>query len=131
MRLRIMAIVLLCAVGACSDRSPVPAVEQPRAVERIPVGQLPAIDVDAVLAHTKTLSSDEFEGPAPGTRGEALTVRCLVDQFKKIGLKPGNTDGTYVQKVPLVGITPAPAPLVFRKGAQQQTLKWKDEVVAC
>src|SRR5262249_47895194 len=51
-------------------------------------------------------------------------------KLKKLGLKPGNTDGSYVQKVPLVGITPAPAPLVFRKGAKQQTLKWKDDVVA-
>jgi Zn-dependent M28 family amino/carboxypeptidase len=45
-------------------------------------------------------------------------------------LKPGNTDGTYFQPVPLVGITPAPAPLVFLKGGQAQTLKWKDDVVA-
>src|SRR5207248_3648218 len=76
------------------------------------------------------LSSDEFEGRAPGTRGEELTVRYLVDQFKKIGLKPGNTDGTYIQKVPLVGITPAAAPLVFKKGSQRQTLAWKNDVVA-
>jgi Zn-dependent M28 family amino/carboxypeptidase len=76
------------------------------------------------------LSSDEFEGRAPGTRGEELSVNYLVDQFKKVGLKPGNTDGTYIQKVPLVGITPTPAPLVFKKGGQQQTLKWKDDVVA-
>jgi Zn-dependent M28 family amino/carboxypeptidase len=45
-------------------------------------------------------------------------------------LKPGNTDGTYVQKVPLVGITPTPAPLVFKKDGKEQTLKWKDDVVA-
>src|SRR6185503_2405658 len=31
---------------------------------------------------------------------------------------------------PLVGITPAPAPLVFQKGSQRRTLKWKDDVVA-
>src|SRR5262249_49909271 len=30
----------------------------------------------------------------------------------------------------LVGITPAPAPLTFRKGGRQQTLTWKDDVVA-
>src|SRR5215468_9654779 len=73
-----------------------------------PVGmaQLPEIDTAAVMTHTKVLSSDEFEGRAPGTKGEELTVNYLVDQFKKVGLKPGNTDGTYVQKVPLVGITP-------------------------
>src|SRR5580765_5846757 len=95
-----------------------------------PIGQLPAIDLNALLAHTKKLSSDEFEGRAPGTRGEDLAVNYLADQFKAVGLKPGNTDGTYFQPVPLVGITPTPAPLVFRKGGQAQTLKWKDDVVA-
>ena len=94
------------------------------------MGELPQVDVDAVLAHTKVLSSDEFEGRAPGTKGEELTVSYLVDQFKKIGLKPGNPDGTYIQKVPLVGITASPAPLVFKKGAQQVSLKWKDDFVA-
>ena len=46
-------------------------------------------DTDAVLAHTKTLASDEFEGRGPGTKGENLTVNFIVDQFKQIGLKPG------------------------------------------
>jgi Zn-dependent M28 family amino/carboxypeptidase len=97
---------------------------------RIPIGQLPSLDTDALLEHTKMLSSDEFEGRAPGTKGEELTVTYLADQFKKFGLRPGNTDGTYFQKVPLVGITPTPAPLTFKKGANTQTLKWKDDVVA-
>jgi Zn-dependent M28 family amino/carboxypeptidase len=94
------------------------------------LAQLPDIDANQVLADTKVLSSDEYEGRAPGTKGEELTVAYLIDQFKKMGLKPGNTDGTYVQKVPLVGITPTPAPLVVSKGSRQLTLKWKDDVVA-
>ena len=94
------------------------------------VAQLPDVDANEVLTHTKVLSSDEFEGRAPGTKGEELTVAYLIDQFKQIGLKSGNTDGTYVQKVPLVGITPTPAPLVLSKGSKQLTLKWKDDVVA-
>src|SRR5262252_2139352 len=94
----------------------------------VAMAQLPEIDTAAVLAHTKVLSSDEFEGRAPGTKGEELTVSYLVDQFKKIGLKPGNIDGSYIQKVPLVGITPTPAPLTFSKGTKQLTLKWKDDV---
>ena len=65
-----------------------------RPVSATPIGELPEIDADAVLAHTKALASDEFEGRGPGTKGEELTVDYLVDQFKKIGLKPGNTDGT-------------------------------------
>jgi Zn-dependent M28 family amino/carboxypeptidase len=99
-------------------------------VERIPLGELPLIDTEAVLAHTKVLSSDRFEGRAPGGNGEKLTVAYLVDQFQKMGLKPGHPDGTFVQKVPLVGITASPAPLVFKKGAEQVTLAWKDDMVA-
>ena len=73
-----------------------------------PVDLGPAINsitAPDLLAHIKTLSSDSFEGRAPGSHGEDLTVAYLTGQFKKIGLKPGNPDGTYVQKVPLVGYT--------------------------
>jgi Zn-dependent M28 family amino/carboxypeptidase len=127
----IIAIVCVVAVG-CSDAKPQPVAEAPPAPvsQHVPIGQLPVIDMNAVLAHTKVLASDEFEGRAPGTPGEERSVAFLVDQFKKAGLRPGNTDGTYIQKVPLVGITPSPAPLVFKKGAAKQTLKWKDDVVA-
>src|SRR5215470_16500743 len=113
----LIGLAMLTAAG-CSKSGPVT------------MAQFPDIDTAAVLEHTKVLSSDKFEGRAPGTMGEELTVSYLVDQFKKVGLKPGNTDGTYIQKVPLVGITPTPAPLVFTKGKQQLTLKWKDDVVA-
>ena len=74
-----------------------------------PLAQLPKVDAGAVLAHTKVLASDDYEGRAPGTRGEERTVAYLVEQFKKMGLQPGNTDGTFIQKVPLVGITPDPS----------------------
>ena len=96
------------------------------------------VDAQRILAHTKVLSSDEYEGRGPGTKGEDLTVRYLVDQFKKVGLKPGNTDGTYFQQVPLVGITPDPhTELVFTNtspkavsGTAMRRLKFKDDVVA-
>ena len=129
-----LVVAALLTAAACSTKE-----ERPSAgplpgptptVQRVPIGELPEPDMDAVLEHTRTLSSDDFQGRAPGTKGEDLTVAYLVDEFKKIGLKPGNTDGTYVQKVPLVGITPAPAPLIFRKDNQEQRLEWKDDVVA-
>jgi len=127
MKKTILIALLAFSVPACSSR---PA---PVATPQLTLGQLPSVDMDALLGHVKKLSSDEFEGRAPGTKGEELSVNYLIDEFKKVGLKPGNTDGTYIQKVPLVGITPTPAPLVFKKaGATQafQTLKWKDDVVA-
>jgi Zn-dependent M28 family amino/carboxypeptidase len=92
---------------------------------------MPTVDGGAILAHIKILASDEFEGRAPGTKGEDLTVKYLVDEFQKLRLAPGNTDGTYIQKVPLVGITPDPSmTLTFNKGAQAETLKFKDDFVA-
>ena len=64
-----------------------------------------SIQADDLLRHIKRLSSDEFEGRGTGTRGEDLTVRYLVDEFKRLGLKPGHTDGGYIQKVPLMGVS--------------------------
>ena len=92
---------------------------------------MPNVDQNAILDRIKVLSSDEYEGRKPGTKGEDLTVRYLVDESKKLGLQPGNPDGTYVQKVPLVGITGAEAqPLTITKGTQKRTFKWSDDVVA-
>ena len=128
-------LALSLALGACSSPESVPAADSvpgpTPTVQRTPIGDLPDIDADAVLAHTKILASDEFEGRGPGTKGEQLTVDYLVEQFKKIGLKPGNTDGTYVQKVPLVGITADGAPLVVRGASgSERSLKWRDDLVA-
>jgi Zn-dependent M28 family amino/carboxypeptidase len=50
----------------------------------------------------KVLASDEFEGRAPGTRGETKTVEYLVAQFKALGLEPGGETGRWTQAVPLV-----------------------------
>ncbi len=61
-----------------------------------------------LLARTRVLASDEFEGRAPGTAGEERTVAYLVNEFKQMGLSPGNPNGTYLQEVPMVGITSQP-----------------------
>ena len=127
------ALMLLCVTAAACSAAPPAPVEggaQAQPAQRIPMGQLPDIDTGALLAHAKVLSSPAFEGRAPGTPGEEKTVAYLVDQFKSAGLQPGNTDGTYIQNVPLVGITATPAPMVFTKGAAKTTLAWRDDFVA-
>ena len=68
----------------------------------------PDISAARILARTKVLASDEFEGRAPGSAGEEKTVAYLVEEFRKLGLAPGNPDGTYLQNTPLVGITSSP-----------------------
>jgi len=128
---RCLAGVFLAAVAAaCSNESAQP---QQSTSARPQAQSVPAARIDAstILDRIKVLSSDEYEGRAPGTTGEDLTVRYLEEQFKKLGLKPGNTDSTYIQNVPLVGITASNTqPLTIAKGAAKQTFKWSDEVVA-
>jgi len=120
---------LLLIPAACSGTSSPPAQSAaPAAAASAP---LPAIEAQAILDHIKVLASDEYEGRAPGTKGEDLTVKYIQEQYQKLGLKPGNPDGTYVQKVPLVGITARETkPLTIAKGAATQTFKWGDDVVA-
>src|SRR5438477_11811415 len=84
---------------------------------------LEAITPDALLAHIKILASDDFEGRAPGTKGEELSVKYISDQFKQIGLKPGNPDGTYTREVPLAGIT-SEARMSFTVGDKTTELKY-------
>jgi Zn-dependent M28 family amino/carboxypeptidase len=99
--------------------------------KRIGTFSFPEIDGNTVLEHTKILSSDEFEGRGPGTNGEEKTVNYIVEEFKKVGLKQGNTNGTYIQAVPLVGITADQnMTLTFKKGGQQRNLKFKSDFVA-
>ena len=65
---------------------------------------LQSIDGREMLRHIQILASDEYQGRAPGTRGEDLTVGYIVDQFRRIGLSPLDAEGSYTQDVPLVGI---------------------------
>src|SRR5687768_9585598 len=72
------------------------------------VEALKSIGSNHLFNHVRILASDEFEGRAPGTPGEELTVQYLVSQFQKIGLQPGNPNDTYIQNVPLRGVTSDP-----------------------
>jgi Zn-dependent M28 family amino/carboxypeptidase len=104
-------------------------------------GQPPATGVkaDDLMAHIKILSADEFEGRAPGTAGEEKSIGYLTSKFKELGLAPGNPDGTYIQKVPLAGITAKPTisvdilngrvvPLEFPKDAVVWSKRYVPEV---
>lgn len=59
--------------------------------------------------HLITLSSDDFMGRMPFTEGETKTIAYLENEFKSMGLEPGNGD-SYFQDVPMVSILTTPAP---------------------
>lgn len=98
-------LVLMGCQGAPSSESEAPSSTSDDA--RVSPSVAPGIGADTLLAEIEQLASDEFGGRAPGSPGEVLTVEYLTGQFQALGLAPGNPDGTWVQNVPLVGITPA------------------------
>jgi Zn-dependent M28 family amino/carboxypeptidase len=84
---------------------------------------------DALLEHVKVLSSDRFEGRAPGTEGERLTVEYLTRAFREAGLAPGSPDGTWTQRVPLVGLT-AQRSATLTAGGKRMRMRFPDDYVA-
>ncbi|MCZ0951073.1 MAG: hypothetical protein OXJ56_00695, partial [Rhodospirillaceae bacterium] len=107
------------AMGAMGETAETAEMAPVTAAE-IPAG----ISAETLLAEIQVLASDEFEGRAPGSAGEELTVDYLIEQFGAAGAAPGNPDGTWVQAVPLVGITPLPPQnLVVSGGAEALSLE--------
>ena len=89
-----------------------------------------SITAAGLMAHIEKLSSDEFEGRAPGSKGEDLTVAYLETAFKNLGLKPGKPDGTFIQNVPLAGIDSTPSGSFTIKGRTIPLTGGKDFVGA-
>ena len=118
--------LFLCS---CTTSQPPPSALGPDSNQLEIKAALDSFGSEALLGHIRVLASDEFEGRAPASRGEELTVNYITEQFTKLGLKPGNPDGTYIQKVPLVGITGQPNAR-FTVAGKTLDLKFPKEYVA-
>src|SRR3954453_22585820 len=101
------------------------AADQPTA----PKEALDAMTAADLLKHVTVLASDEYEGRGPGSKGEELSVKYISEQFKAIGLKPGNPNGTYIQEVPLAGSVTQPT-ASFSVADKKMELKFPDDYVA-
>src|SRR5271157_3320504 len=108
----------LVVLGSCASRAPQADIQKAS----------DTINADSLMAEIKTLSSDEFEGRKPGSEGEKKTLAYLQQQFQEMGLKPGNPDGTWLQKVPLAGIATKPEIDISVKGAKVELTNIKDYV---
>jgi hypothetical protein len=89
-----------------------------------------AQDAARIREHTRYLSSDLLEGRGVGQKGGDLATDYIAHQLALAGAKPAGEDGTYFQKVPLVGISPQPgAQLSFVSGGKTVDLKWAADFV--
>ncbi len=89
---KIILIVLVAIFAACETETGLHQAEQ-------------VITEESLLTPIEILSSDQFEGRAPATRGEDLTIEYLVDYLQQAGIEPGMPDGSYIQEFPLLGQT--------------------------
>ncbi len=109
--LPVMALVLLGA-GAWNLRAATAPSRKNSSIvnaTRLPSAAFAAMDTinpEHVRAHVRFLSDDLLEGRGTGQRGGDIAAQYIAAQFALYGLKPAGDNGTYMQKVPLVGITP-------------------------
>ncbi|WP_447938260.1 M28 family metallopeptidase [Pseudoxanthomonas mexicana] len=100
-----LVLAATAALAACKREpeapAPAPEATTPPAAAHAFTADITEGDFSDLV---KTLSSDEFEGRAPGSVGEEQTVAYLEAQMKRIGLQPGN-NGSYFQDVPMVETT--------------------------
>lgn len=120
-------IFLICAVLAQNSSRPMSVHFPPAAI-----AAFQKIDAERIRAHVRFLSHDLLEGRGTGQRGGDIAAEYIATQFALDGLKPAGDNGTYMQKVPMVGITLAPETtfsLVPAKGSPRD-LKFLSEYVA-
>src|ERR1700733_8149175 len=67
-----------------------------------------AISSQRIREHTRYLASDQMEGRGTGDRGGTLATEYIANQLALAGAKPAGENGTFFQKVPLVGVQTQP-----------------------
>jgi Zn-dependent M28 family amino/carboxypeptidase len=90
---------------------------------------LDSISAEELSKDVEIMSSDEFEGRAPASKGEEKTITFLKEEFQKVGLKPGNGE-SFFQEVPLVEITAGPVTkLEIKSDKKSMLFDYGDEFV--
>jgi Zn-dependent M28 family amino/carboxypeptidase len=88
------------------------------------------ISAERIREHDRFLSSDLLEGRAVGARGGNLATEYLATQFALAGAKPAGENGSYFQKVPLVGIEPsAESQLSATTAGNTVSFQWLNDFV--
>jgi Zn-dependent M28 family amino/carboxypeptidase len=72
------------------------------------IATMQRIDPERIRAHVRFLAHDLLEGRGTGQRGGEIAAEYMATQFALAGLKPAGEAGTYMQRVPLVGLTTLP-----------------------
>src|SRR5271155_2243335 len=108
----VLALSLLVWAEGGAPPAAVPAATKREAVSvRLPGAAFAAMETinpEHIRWHVRFLSHDLLEGRGTGQRGGDIAAEYIATQFALDGLKPAGDNGTYMQKVPMVGVTLAP-----------------------
>ena len=101
----------------------------PVLVAQLGLAQINAVSGERMRPHVRFLSSDLLEGRGVGTRGGDLAAEYIASQFAVAGAKPAGDNGTYFQKLTLVGTDPQPTTqmTITPTNGATASLKWLDE----
>ena len=111
MRKSTILLVLVLLVSGVWAQGPGQRARVQAASARLPgsaIAALQKIDPERIRAHVRFLADDLLEGRGTGQRGGDIAAEYIATQFALDGLKPAGDNGTYMQKIPMVGITPQP-----------------------
>jgi Zn-dependent M28 family amino/carboxypeptidase len=111
MRNRTIVLFVILAVSTLIAQGTGKASRSSGASVRLPgtaIAAMQKIDPERIRAHVRFLAHDLLEGRGTGQRGGDIAAEYMATQFALYRLKPTGDNGTYMQKVPLVGITPDP-----------------------
>src|SRR3989440_2206213 len=126
----LILVISLITLQAASKRARTadPSIQIPG----VAINAMQKIDPERIRAHVRFLASDLLEGRGTGQRGGDIAAEYIATQFALDGLQPAGDNGTYLQRVPMVGITPMPettfSPVSPRGDARN--LKVLDDYVA-
>jgi Zn-dependent M28 family amino/carboxypeptidase len=94
------------------------------------LGQDAGISAERIREHTRFLASDLLEGRGVGVRGGEIAAEYMATQLALAGAKPAGDNGTYYQRVPLVGIETEPgATLGAIANGKSLDFRWGDDFV--
>ena len=106
--LSLLALIITAALFAQNSDEPPKSspTTTPQIASLPPDAQqaMASIDPERIRAHVKFLASDLLEGRGTGQRGGDIAAEYIATEFSLYGLKPAGDDGSYMQKVPMVGI---------------------------
>jgi Zn-dependent M28 family amino/carboxypeptidase len=104
----LFVVLIISGVLAQNATNGTHSAPAPARLPGVAIAALQKIEPERIRAHVRFLSHDLLEGRGTGQRGGDIAAEYIATEFALYGLKPAGDNGTFMQKVPMVGVTTLP-----------------------